>query len=67
MEEYRVAIRDGPWKILSNSERTKFELFNLEIDPRETTNLSELQPEIFQKMKKELIRYDNEVLLEGAK
>jgi arylsulfatase A len=66
-QEFRVAIRDGAWKILSNSERTKFELFNLEIDPRETTDLSEYEPELFEKMKKELIRYDNEVLLEGPK
>jgi hypothetical protein len=67
LEEYRVAIRDGAWKILGNSERIKFELFNLEIDPRETTDLSELQPEIFQKMKNELIRYNNEMPLEGSK
>lgn len=66
-EEFRVAIRDGAWKILSNSERTKFELFNLEIDPLETTDLSAHYPKIFEQMKKELIRYDNEVLGEGPK
>lgn len=66
-EEFRVAIRDGDWKILSNSERTKFELYNLNLDPRETTNLADFEPEIFNRLKKTLIEYDNEVLNEGPK
>lgn len=65
--EFRVAIRDGDWKLLSNSQRTNFELFNLSIDPRETCDLSAQEPKIFERMKKELIQYDNEVLNEGPK
>ncbi len=66
-QEFRVAIREGDWKILSNSERTKFEMFNLNIDPRETTDLSKHQPKIFNRLKQRLIEYDNEVLKEGPK
>lgn len=65
--EFRVAIREEEWKLVGNSERTKFELYNLDIDPRETTDLSTHNPEIFNKMKKRLIEYDNEVLREGPK
>ncbi|MEE9369119.1 MAG: sulfatase-like hydrolase/transferase [Pontiella sp.] len=60
-----IAIRRGDWKIAGNSQRTKFELYNLHDDPRETTNLAPYHPELFEKMKKELIAYDKEVLAEG--
>lgn len=65
--EYRVALRDGDWKILSNSDRSEFKLYNLEKDPRETTDLSEQYPEVFERMKAELIAYDKEVIEEGPK
>ena len=63
--EFRIALRDGDWKIVGDSKRTKFELYNLITDPRETTDMSALHPEIFNKMKKALIEYDKEVLAEG--
>jgi hypothetical protein len=53
--------------LLSDSKRTKFELYNLDIDPRETTDLSTHYPEVLKRMKKRLIEYDNEVLKEGPK
>jgi arylsulfatase A len=65
--QFRIASRDGDWKILGNSRRTKFELFNLRLDPRETTDLSAHEPERFERMKKALIAYDKEVLAEGPK
>lgn len=63
--EMQIAMRIGDWKILGNSMRTKFELFNLNIDPRETTDLSTHEPELFDRMKIELINYDTNVLEEG--
>jgi len=63
--EFRIALRDGDWKIVGNSERTIFELYNLAWDIRETTDLSQHYPELFEKMKKALIEYDKEVLDEG--
>jgi len=62
---YAVAIREGDWKIISDSKRTKFELYNLRDDFRETTDLSAHYPKVFEKMKKDLIAYDREVLAEG--
>ncbi|QZT38894.1 sulfatase-like hydrolase/transferase [Halosquirtibacter xylanolyticus] len=63
--EYRIAIRIDNWKLLSNSQRTKFQLYNLDLDPRETTDLSMKYPKKFTKMKKILIKKDIEVLNEG--
>jgi arylsulfatase A len=63
--EFRIALREGEWKILAKADQTGFELFNLVVDPRETTDLSAHEPEIFERLKKALIDYDNEVLKEG--
>ena len=43
----------------------QFELFNLVQDSRKTTNLMELEPERFERMKEQLIEYYKEVLNEG--
>jgi hypothetical protein len=45
----------------------EFELYNLRIDPRETTDLSAHEPAKFLAMKKALIDYDREVIAEGPK
>ncbi|HKL21388.1 MAG TPA: sulfatase-like hydrolase/transferase, partial [Tichowtungia sp.] len=66
-EYFRVGLRDGKWKIVSNTDRTEFELYNLQLDPRETTDLSKHYPEIFERMKAQLIAYDKEVIDEGPK
>lgn len=64
---FRIALRDGEWKIIGDSRRTTFELYNLRIDPRETTDLSAHEPAKFLAMKKALIDYDREVIAEGPK
>ena len=63
----QIALRIGDWKILGNSMRTEFELYNLIVDPRETTDLSTLEPDRYEKMKNQLIAYDSDVLEEGPK
>ncbi len=61
----RIALRDGDWKLIGNSLRTEFKLYNIVKDPRETSDWSKFEPKIFEKMKKILIAYDKEVLAEG--
>jgi arylsulfatase A len=63
--EIQCAIRDKEWKLVSNAQRTEFELHNLQLDPRETSDLSRHYPEVFERMKAQLIAYDKEVLAEG--
>ncbi|VGO18611.1 sulfatase family protein [Pontiella sulfatireligans] len=62
---YRVALRDGDWKILADGKHTKFLLFNLEEDPNEATDLAGSEPERLESMKKMLLEYDLEVLRDG--
>ncbi|MDF7808782.1 sulfatase-like hydrolase/transferase [Pontiellaceae bacterium B12219] len=64
-KEFRIALREGDWKIVGTSDYSKFELYNLIKDPRETTDLSAHEPERFQRLEKALIEYDTDVLNEG--
>lgn len=43
----------------------KFELYNIQMDRNETSDLKGQYPEVFAKMKAALIAYDQEVLAEG--
>ncbi|MDT8391422.1 MAG: sulfatase-like hydrolase/transferase [Lentisphaeria bacterium] len=65
--EFTVALREGDWKILADPLRERFELHNLAKDSRETADVSNHYPEIFEEMKRKLIAYDDEVLAEGPK
>ncbi|TWU38901.1 Arylsulfatase [Novipirellula aureliae] len=65
LREFNIALREGDWKIIGKSDRSEFELYNLAIDPRETTDLSAHEPALFERLKRELVEYDNGVLNEG--
>ena len=64
-ETYRVAIRDGDWKLLCDSKRSTWTLYNLVEDRAESKDLREANPERFERMKAALIAYDNDVLIGG--
>ena len=64
-ETMRVAIRDGAWKMLCDSTRSTWELYNLAEDPGETMEQGQENPERFERMKATLIAYDNDVLDDG--
>lgn len=61
----RAALRIGDWKIVSNEDLTKFELYNIADDPRETMDLSEKRADKFAKMKQAIEKVDAEVKAEG--
>jgi len=51
----RSLIRKGKWKLTNLNppfDEVEFELFNLEVDPGETTNLANSEPDKFQEMLK---------------
>jgi len=64
---FQIALMDGDWKLVGNSNRTEFELYNLRTDPRETTNIAAHHAERFSTMKAQLVDYDREVLEEGPR
>lgn len=51
----RAAMIDHPYKLISpNFKSGKFELYNLETDPKETKDLAGAQPEQYEQMKKHM-------------
>lgn len=44
------AVIDGPWKLLQNSPFEPLELYNIEEDPAETTNLAEKNKPVFNRL-----------------
>ncbi|MEW6159982.1 MAG: sulfatase-like hydrolase/transferase [Verrucomicrobiota bacterium] len=52
-----VAMREGPWKLLVNSDGTRIELFNVVKDPGETMDLASAQASIARRMQSEAIRW----------
>jgi arylsulfatase A len=61
----KVALRVDDWKILANEELTEFELYRLDTDPQEQTDLSMKEPNRFEQMKRQLIAHQASVLREG--
>ncbi len=64
-EEFKIAMRQGDYTILTNPALTKFELYNLKSDERQTKDLSSSEPEKFEAMKKTLIKLNREIEAEG--
>jgi arylsulfatase A-like enzyme len=55
-----LAIRSGKWKLLMNPDGSKKELYNLETDHRETTNISSEQKAITKDLSMKLIKWHTE-------
>jgi arylsulfatase A-like enzyme len=56
------ALIDNDYKLVAtNIEEHAFELYNLKLDPGETKDISEAQPEIFKKMKSAFTKWSAEV------
>ncbi|MDP2932908.1 MAG: sulfatase-like hydrolase/transferase, partial [bacterium] len=54
-----LAIREGNWKLLMNFDGTGTELYNLETDRKETTNLVSENPKLAEKLKTKLLAWRN--------
>lgn len=52
-----LAMRQGPWKMLMNDDRSQVELYHLEQDPNESHNLATEQPEIASSMRQRLLMW----------
>jgi arylsulfatase A len=61
----KTAMRIGDWKILADERLARFELYDLQNDPQEKTNLSATQPAKFEEMKTALVKLNTEIEAEG--
>lgn len=52
-----LAIRDGPWKLLMNPDRSRVELYNVPRDPAEMNNLADRNPELVKRLSERLLRW----------
>lgn len=61
----KIAMRVDGWKILANAELSEFELYDINSDPQETTDLKEKETEKFAAMKAQLIKHNAAIDAEG--
>ncbi|NOU36282.1 MAG: sulfatase-like hydrolase/transferase [Kiritimatiellaceae bacterium] len=52
-----LAIRDGKWKLLMNPDSNRIELYDMESDPSEQSNLVANQPEIAVRLSKKVLAW----------
>ena len=60
-----MAMREGDWKILADNKLTRFEMYNLAQDLKESKELSAINKERFEAMKKKLIALNGQIEAEG--
>ncbi len=46
-----LAVREGKWKLLVNADGSSTELYDMDADPKETTNLAEKEPELTKRLR----------------
>jgi arylsulfatase A len=62
---FKVAMRDGDWKILADLGFTQFELYHLGNDPKETKNLADKHPDKLDELRDRLRKLHEEIEKEG--
>ena len=61
----KIAMRVGDLKILSDTNRQTFEMYDLNKDPQETTDLQESRPVEFVELKQRLLTHNESIEAEG--
>ena len=64
---FTVAMRQGDYKIISDNQLARFELYNLQADIGEKNNLASMEPERLVAMRKTLARLHARIEAEGPK
>jgi arylsulfatase A len=64
-EPLKVSMRVGDWTIIADEKMSKFELYNLKDDVKQTTDLALKEPAKLAEMRDTLIRLNREIETEG--
>ena len=56
-----LAIREGPWKLLMNADRSRVEFYNVESDPTELANQAEKHAEIAERLATQVLAWQQEL------
>ncbi|HVJ82329.1 MAG TPA: sulfatase-like hydrolase/transferase [Planctomycetia bacterium] len=64
-DNLHLALRDGDWKAVAAEDWSKFEIYNLKVDPNETTDLKSREPERAKELESKLRAMNAEVEKEG--
>jgi arylsulfatase A-like enzyme len=62
-----LAIRDGDWKLLINTDGSEGQLYNLKVDPKEKINLINEETDIAKKLKIKVFNWRRSMLVEIPK
>lgn len=60
-----LAVREGPWKLLCDFDGANGQLYNLEADPAESTNIVDTNPELAERLTKQLLQWSESIPLES--
>jgi len=52
-----LSIRDGKWKLLMNPDRSRVDLYDIPVDPRELDNRANEQPEVVERLAKQVLAW----------
>ena len=52
-----MAVREGKWKLLINADGSKSELYDMDADPKETTDLAGKQLEIVKRLSEKTLAW----------
>jgi N-acetylgalactosamine-6-sulfatase len=56
-----LAIREGPWKLLLNPDRSRLELYDIPRDPTELANLADKHPQIVERLAAQALAWQREL------
>jgi N-acetylgalactosamine-6-sulfatase len=56
-----LAIRDGPWKLLMNPDRSRVELYDIPRDPTQLTNLADREIELVERLSASVLAWPKEL------
>jgi arylsulfatase A-like enzyme len=56
-----LAIRDGDWKLLTNPDNSRTELFDIPSDPMELNSVADAHPATVERLKERVTRWQSEL------